>query len=57
MQQLFTSMPFFDSVDEYVIPAGGQGKVTAIVQIPDQNKTIEVYTWQDKDVRFEAKLP
>lgn len=46
----------FSSADRYLIPAGTEAKTTAIVQIPEECKGVELYTWDDEAVRYELVL-
>lgn len=48
---------FFSSADYGLIPAGEQGVVTMVVQIPDGNQTAELYSWENEDVKYEINLP
>ena len=47
----------FYTADQYIIPAGGEGKVIAIVQIPEENQAVEIYEWEYEDERYEVELP
>lgn len=48
---------FFSGASYSLIPAGEQGMVSMVVEIPDGSQTAELYTWEDEDVRYEILLP
>lgn len=48
---------FFSSSSYGLIPAGEQGRVSMVVQIPDGSETAELYTWENEDVRYKILLP
>lgn len=47
---------FFSKAAYRVIPAGEEGIVSMIVQIPDENEYVELYTWQNPDNKYRVNI-
>ena len=47
----------FAGTDYCLIPADSEGYVSVIVQIPDGNERLELYSWENEELRYEVEIP